>query len=271
MKRIISILLLSTLLLITGCHHKKSDPNTLIVGTIAGPETALMEVAKEVALKEYGLPIKIVTFTDYTMPNQALEDETIDANAFQHQPFLDEQSKIHGYSFASVGNTFIYPMGLYSDKLKALSELQSDSKIAIPNDPSNQARALLLLQKAGLITLQPKVSINATLNDIAENPKKLTIVAVDAAQLSRLLPDVSLAAINANYAVSAGLTLSKALYAENIHSPYMNIIVVRSKDRDSKKVKNLVSAYQSEAVIAEAQKLFGDGAVPGFRVVDNVQ
>lgn len=249
-----------------SCSHKEKN-NAVRVGVIAGPEAQLMQVAQRVALQEFGLHIKIITFTDYNVPNQALEDGDIDANAFQHYPFLLAQIRTHGYSFASVGDTFLYPMGLYSRTIKSLTELQPGAKIAIPDDPSNEARALLLLQKAGLITLKPNADVNATIQDVASNPHNYELVALDAAQLPRTLEDVNLAAINTNYAVSADLSPAKdALFAEKVDSPYMNLIVARAADRNEPKIKELVKAYQSEPVLLEAKKLFGDNAVPGFSV-----
>ena len=201
------------------------------------------------------------------MPNQALADDDIDANAFQHYPYLLSQIKAHGYSFVAVGNTFLYPMGLYSRTVKTLSDLPVGAKIAVPNDPSNEARALLLLQKAGLIGLKAHVTIDATTHDIISNPKHFKIVALDAAQIPRVLEDVSLAAINTNYATPAGLSPAKnALYEEKTDSPYMNLIVARAADRNETKIKELVVAYQSKPVLLEAKKLFGDTAIAGFMV-----
>ncbi len=263
MKKLFFIILLSSLFL-TACS-KKEGPNTVRVGTIAGPETKLMEVAKQVALQQFGLDIQIVTFTDYNIPNQALAEKTIDANAFQHLPFLQSQIKARGYNLVSVGNTFLYPMGLYSAKIRSLSQLKAGDKIAIPNDPSNEARALLLLQKANLITLKPNVTINATTQDIATNPEHLKIVSLDAAELPRTLSDVTLAAINTNYAVPAGLSPTKdALFVEGADSPYMNIIVARTADAHEKKIVELVEAYHSQAVINEAKLLFNGTAIAGF-------
>jgi len=263
MKKLLLALLTLTLF---GCSHHKIPANVVRVGTIAGPETQLMEVAKKVALQKFGLHVKIVTFTDYSTPNQALEDNDLDANAFQHYPYLLSQIKTHGYSFASVGDTFLYPMGLYSQSIKKLSDLAVGAKIAIPNDPSNEARALLLLQKAGLITLKPKATIDATIQDVESNPKRFKLVSLDAAQLPRVLEDVSVAAINTNYAVPAGLEPSHALFEEQTDSPYMNIIAARAADKNELKIKELVDAYQSAPVLAEAKKLFGDSAIAGFKV-----
>ena len=265
-KILLSVLVVLGVLSFAACS-KKEDPNTVSVGTIAGPETELMQVAKQVAKQKYGLNVKIVTFTDYTMPNQALADGNIDVNEFQHLPFLEAQVKAHGYDLVPVGKTFLYPMALYSKKVKTLSALQDGAKIAIPNDPSNEARALLLLQKAKLITLKSNVSINATPNDIAKNPKHFEFVELDAAQLPRSLGDVSLAVINTNYAIPAGLSPSKdALFEESTDSPYVNIFVARKDDQNAKKVQELVQAFQSEAVVAAAKKIFGDGAIAGFQV-----
>ena len=268
MKKLFTLLLtvISTLTL-TACSHHKEAANVVKVGTIAGPETTLMEVAKKVALKEFGLHVKIVTFTDYNTPNEALEDGEIDVNAFQHYPFLLSQIKSRGYSLVPVGDTFLYPMGLYSKKIHKLSELKPGDQIAIPNDPSNEARALLLLQKADLITLKPKATINATTQDIESNPHHYKIISMDAAQLPRVLEDVSLAAINTNYSIPAGLSPSKdALFAEQTDSPYMNIFVARAVDKNKLKIKELVEAYQSEPVLQKANAIFGDGAIAGFKV-----
>lgn len=268
MKKRFLILLITVSTLLVGCSHShKRNPNLVRVGTIAGPETELMEVAKKVALQKFGLHVKIIAFTSYTMPNQALEEGDIDVNAFQHNPYLLSQIKAHGYAFTSVGKTFLYPMGLYSKMVKNLSNLRVGAEIAIPNDPSNEARALLLLQKAGLITLKSNATINATIEDVASNPKKFKLVALDAAQLPRVLEDVALAAINTNYAIPAGLSPSKdALFAEKIDSPYMNLFVARSADKNLKKINELVEAYQSAPVVQKAKQLFGDNAIPGFEI-----
>ena len=264
-KIIIAIIAALSVLALSACHRKE-PANTISVGTIAGPETTLMQVAKKVALKKYGLHVKIVPFSDYAMPNAALSDGSIDANMFQHIPFLESQIKQHDYKIVSIGKTFIYPMGIYSKKLNNLKDLQDGAKVAIPNDPSNEARALLLLQKAKLITLKKDAGFNATPMDIVKNPKHLQFVALQAAQLVRSLGDVAIAVINTNYAIPAGLSPSKnALYVEGADSPYANIVAVQAKNRDNKKAQELVAALHSKAVLAEAKKLFGDGAIPAWK------
>lgn len=264
-KQIKKIFLLSCLVVGLAACDRHRDPNTVIVGTIAGPETELMSVAKEVAKKKYGLNVKIVTFSDYNTPNVALEDGSIDANAFQHLPYLNSQVKAHGFKIVSVGKTFLYPMAVYSQTLKSLSDLPEGAKVAIPNDPSNEARALLLLQKAKLIQLRPGVDVNATQLDIVSNPLKLKFIPLDAAELPRALSSVAIAVINTNYAIPAGLSPAKdALFEEQNDSLYTNIIAARKDEANSRNIKNLVKAYQSEPVIEAAKHLFGSGAVPGF-------
>lgn len=263
-KALICGLTLLTALGLSACKPAKTG-NIIKVGTIDGPETQLMEAAKSVAQKKYGLDVEIVSFSDYNTPNAALNDGSIDANAFQTVPFLDAQEKQYGYKFVVAGNTFVYPMGIYSRKIKNIDQTPDHAKVAIPNDPSNEARALLLLEKANLIKLKPGAGVNATKLDIADNPKNLEITELEAPQLPRTLADVDLAVINTNFAVGAGLSpLKDAIFHEDKDSPYMNIIVVREKDKDDPRIKSLVDAFHSEEVKDEAKKLFGDGAIPGF-------
>lgn len=265
MKKLLLAFLLIPLTLLFSACSKKEGPNDVSVGTISGPETQLMEVAKKIALKRYGLHVHIVTFSDYNVPNQALSQGDIDANAFQHIPYLKAQIKARHYKIVSVGNTFLYPMALYSKKIKRLSQLRKGSKVAIPNDPSNEARALLLLQSAGLIKLKKGITLNATPIDIARDPKKLTFIELGAPELPRALSDVALAAINTTYAIPAGLSPRKnALYVESTKSPYTNIIAARKDEVGERKIRLLVKAFQSKPVIQEAKKLFGDGAIPGW-------
>lgn len=267
LKALGKILLIGTLLVgLLACQQKTSDQHTIKVGTIAGPETDLMEVAKKVAAQKYHLTVDIVPFTDYNMPNEALAEGSIEANMFQHQPYLDAAIKAKGYKIVAVGKTFIYPMGVYSKKITKLADLKPGAVVAIPNDPSNEARALLILQKAGLITLKPTAAATATLADIATNPKKLNFKEIDAAQLPRALPDVDLAAINTNYAMIAGLLPSRdALLIESTDSPYVNLIVVRQGEENDARVKQLIDAFQSEEVIKEANTLFKNQAIPAWK------
>ncbi|MDP3562803.1 MAG: MetQ/NlpA family ABC transporter substrate-binding protein [Legionellaceae bacterium] len=248
--------------IVTGCGTK-SSPNTLVVGTIAGPETELVDVAQKVAQQKYGLTIKIVEFSDYNLPNEALQDGTLDANIYQHLPYLQAAIKAHGYELEAIGKTFIYPTGIYSTKYKALQHIPVNGLIAIPNDPSNEGRALLLLQRAGLIRL--KNNHGTTLANISNNYKKIRFQELDAAQLPRVMPDVDAAVINTNFAIPAGLSPSHdALFLENKHSPYANLIVARKNNLKKAQLLLFVKAMNSPEVKEKAQELFGDAAIAAW-------
>ena len=253
-----NLTIITLLLALIACS--KPSPNTLIVGTISGPETELVDVAQKIALDRYGLTVKIVEFNDYNLPNEALQDGSLDANVYQHLPYLQAAMDAHGYNFTVIGKTFVYPTGLYSSKIKSIKQLPNQATIALPNDPSNEARALLLLQKAGLITL--KNTHHASIQDIASNPKKLRFKELDAAQLPRILADVDAAVINTTFAIPAGLSPSRdALFVEDKHSPYANLIVIRSNSLKKEQLNLLVKALNSKEVADKAHELFGDAAV----------
>lgn len=255
-----------SLLLLTSCGNKKSsDPNHIKVGVSSGPEYVIAEAAKKVAKEKYGLEVELVQFSDYIMPNTALDQGDIEANVFQTKPFLEEQTTNRGYKFVIVGNTFVYPMAAYSKKIKSLDELKDGSVVVIPNDASNNSRALLLLQKVGLIKLKEGAT-SPRLVDIIENPKNLEILELEAPQLPRVLDDakVSLSIINNNFAGQAGLLLKDAVFAEDKESPYVNLIVTREENKDSDKIKKFVESYQSEEVEKVAADVFKDGAVKGW-------
>ncbi len=258
----LSITLLISMLL-SACSHKE-NANSISVGVMAGAESDLMVTAAQVAKQRYNLNVKVVTFTDYTMLNEALNDGNIDANMFQHVPYLNAQIQARGYNLIPAGNGFVYPIGVYALKLKKLQDIPVNGKIAIPNDPSNEARSLLLIQSAGLITLRSGAGTNATVVDIASNPKHIHFIELDSAQLPRALQDVDAAIINDTYAGPAGLKLSDAIYKEGPNSPYVNVLVVQKGHANDPHVKQLLAAFQSQAVIDKAKQLFGDGAVPAF-------
>ena len=253
--------ILATVLILSGCQEQR-DQSIMRVGTIAGPESELMEVAAKVAKQNDNIDIKVMQFTDYIMPNQALADGSLDANVFQHQPYLDASNKAKGFNLVAIGKTFVYPMGLYSDKINKIDDVPEGALVVIPNDPSNGARALILLEKAGLIKLQKGKTTNASLLDIVENPKNISIKEVDAAQLTRIIPDVELAAINTNYSLLADLFPNRdAIFVESANSPYANIIAVRAADANNPQLKKLVQALQSKPVIDKANELFKGQAV----------
>jgi len=264
LKKIITTILVSlSLILLSACDSH--DKTILRVGTIAGPESELMQAAQRVAKEKYNLTIQLVEFTDYVEPNTALNDGSIDVNAFQHQPYLDQQIKDKHYALIAVGKTFLYPMGVYSAKIKNLGELPNKAAIAIPNDPSNEGRALLLLQKAGLIQLKKSAGLYATPSDIEKNPKELVFKELDAAQLARSLPDVAIAVINTNYAIPAGLSPTKdAIFLEGKDSPYANLFVIREDEINDPRIKQLVAAFQSDTVRNAAKTIFKDQAIPAW-------
>lgn len=242
----------------------QADQHSIKVGTVAGPETDVMQVAAELAQERYGLDVEIIEFTDYVTPNAALADGSLDANAYQHQPYMESMVNDRGYDFAIAGLTFVYPIGAYSEKYDSLEDLPDGAIIALPNDPTNEGRSLILLHNQGLITLNNPENLEATPLDIAENPRKFEFREIEAAQLPRVLPDVDLAFINNTFAQPAGLSLDDALVREGPESPYVNIIAVRAGDEDEERIKQLVDAYQSDEVAAKAEELFDGAAVPGW-------
>lgn len=260
---LISLLALLSFTMLPGCQQKK-DPNTIKVGIIDGPETVLWEMAQTNAKQRYGLNIKLVKFSDYTMPNEALANGDIDANAFQHQPFLDAQIQDRGYKLTAIARTFIFPMAMYSHKITRLDQIQNGGHIAIPNDPSNEARALLLLQTGGLIQLRQGADTHATIADITNNPKQLRITEIDAAQLPRVLPDVTAALITDDFAQPAGLVSQHSPLVENNDSPYMNVIVIRPEDKNSVNINHLVTSFQTDAIKTKAKALSHGSAVAGW-------
>ncbi|MFD2598621.1 methionine ABC transporter substrate-binding lipoprotein MetQ [Sphingobacterium corticis] len=266
-KIIAPLLVLATVSIFSACGSNATDENTIRVGIVAGPEKDIAETAKKVAKEQYNLEVELVTFNDYVMPNEALSTGDIDANAFQHTPYLSEQSKQRGYKLAAVGNTFVYPIIAYSKKIKSLDQLSANATIAIPNDPTNGGRSLLMLQEQGLIKLKDGVGILPKVIDITENPKNLRILELEAPQLPKVLDDqeVTIAIINNNFAAQAGLNAEEfGLFREGKESPYVNLIVTREDNKDLEKVKNFVKAYQSEEVEKKAQELFKGQAIKGW-------
>lgn len=234
------------------------------VGVTAGPHAQIFEQVKKIAEKD-GLKIQIVEFSDYVQPNAALAAGDLDANSYQHKPYLDQQVKDRGYKLVSAGYTVNYPIGLYSKKVKTLAELKQGAKFGIPNDPTNGGRVLLVLQDKGLIKLRPEAGLKATPLDVIDNPKKLKFVELDAAQLARSLDDLDAAAINTNFALSAGLNPAKdAIAQESAKSPYVNVIVVREQDKDKAWVAKLVKAYHSEEIRKYIQTEFKGAVLAGF-------
>lgn len=237
-----------------------AQTQTLRIGATPGPHAQILEAVKPIAAQK-GLDIKIVEFSDYVVPNEALSSGELEANSFQHQPYLDNQKENRGYKIETVAQTVNFPIGIYSKKHKAFDALPNGASIAFPNDPTNGGRALLLLQDKGLIKLKDGVGFKPTILDITENKKNLKFTEIDAAQAPRVLDDVDAAVINTNYATQAGLDPVKdALTREDPKGPYVNIIAVRAADKDKPWVKTLVESYRSPEVKKFVEEKF-KGAV----------
>lgn len=255
-----SALLASAFLLAGGAAQAEK----LVVGAAQVPHAEILEVVKPALAKE-GVELDIKVFTDYVQPNLQLADKQLDANFFQHQPYLDTFNKDRKTNLVSVGLVHVEPFGGYSKKIKSLAELKDGATIAIPNDPSNSGRALLLLQKQGLLKLKDPSNIVATPIDIAENPKKLKFRELEAAMLPRSLDDLDLALINTNYALEAGLVPTRdALFIEGADSPYANLVAARPDNKDAPAVKKLVNALHSEAVRKFIIEKYKGAVVPAF-------
>lgn len=241
----------------------------LKVGTTSGPHAQVFEKVAEVAKSRYGLDIEVVEFSDYIQPNAALAAGDLDANSFQHRPFLNAQIKARGYDLVGVGRTFVGPIAFYSQHYRTFEAVPLGAQVALPNDPANESRALLLLQASGLIRLRdgidPVTGINATPADIVENPHRFEFVELDAAQLPRSLADVAVSVINADYAVKAGLNPGRdAILAEKGDGPYACVIAVRRNDQDQPWLGQLIEAYQSPEVKAFIERTFAGAIVPAF-------
>jgi D-methionine transport system substrate-binding protein len=238
----------------------------LTVGATPVPHAEILEFVKPVLAKE-GVDLDIKVFTDFIQPNLQLAEKNLDANYYQYRPFLDEFNKTRHTDLVPVVGVHIEPFGAYSSKIKDLKDLPDGASVAIPNDPVNTGRALVLLHEAGLIKLKDPSNTLATQRDIAENPKKLKIVEIEAPQLTRALDDrqIALAVINTTFSSQVGLSPTRnGLFIEDKNSPYVNIFASRIDNKDSAKVKNLVKAYQSDEVAAAAAELYKGDAVKGW-------
>ena len=254
-----------------GCSNDKKNEApaqnkkpVLKVGATAVPHAEILQVIKPVLEKE-GVQLQIIEFSDYVQPNVALADKELDANFFQHLPYLKKFASERNLPLVSAVSVHIEPMGVYSKKVKNLNDLPSGAQVAIPNDPTNSGRALAVLEKAGLIKLKAGVGVNGTVQDIAENPKKIKIRELEAAQLPRALDDVSAAVINTNYALEAKLVPAKdALAIEAKDSPYANILAVRKGDETRPEIQKLAKALTSEEVKKFIADKYKGAIVPAF-------
>lgn len=254
---------------LVGCGGSKDTAGDtankkIKVGATPVPHAEILEVVKE-DLADKGYDLEIVEFTDYVTPNISLNDGALDANFFQHVPYLESFSKDRGLELISAGTVHVEPIGLYSETLISLEELHPGSTIAIPNDPSNGGRALILLEDAGLIEIDPAAGLNATEYDITSNPKNLKFKALEAAQLPRVLKDVDAAIINGNYALESNLNpVEDSILIEGADSPYANIVAVKAGNETNEKTKALLEVLQSEKVKKFIDEKYNGGVVSAF-------
>lgn len=267
-KFISSIILVVVIGLVVGCSAlsgtETSKVTTLKVGATPVPHGELLKLIKDDLNKE-GIELEIVEFTDYVKPNLALNDEEIDANFFQHVPYLDNFNSEHNLTLKSVGTIHVEPLGVYSNTIDKITDLEDGSIVAIPADSVNGARALLLLESNGLLTLDDEVGLEATEKDINRNPKNLKFKAIEAAQIPRVLQDVTIGVINGNYAIEAGINpLEDALILEDGDSPYANIVTTRVDNQESEAIQTLLSHLQSDKVKEYILETYDGAVVPAF-------
>jgi D-methionine transport system substrate-binding protein len=255
---------LLTAIAVVAAFSSAAQAETLNVAATAVPHAEILEFVKP-ALAKDGVELNVKVFTDYVQPNVQVAEKRLDANFFQHQPYLDEFNKSRGTELTSVAGVHVEPFGAYSSKIKDLKDLPQGANVVIPNDATNGGRALLLLQKAGIITLKDASNILATPKDIAENPKAIKLRELEAATLPRVLSQVDLALINTNYALEAKLNPTEdALIIEGSDSPYVNILVARPDNQDSAAMQKLAKALNSPEVKAFILEKYQGAVVPAF-------
>ena len=272
-KKIIALALIAIVAVgvLAGCGNSSNSSSegdgtvTIKVGASITPHSEILEQAKPI-LAEQGINLEIIQIEDVVTPNTGLAEGSLDANFFQHQPYLDDFNSENGTDLVSVGAVHYEPFGIYAGKVKSLAELPDGVTIAVPNNTTNEARALLLLQQEGLLTLKDGVDIKATINDIASNPKNLQFKEIAPEQLVKALPDVDVAVINGNYAIEGGLKVKDALAVESDQGvaakTYENILVVQKKDENNEAIKKLIEVLQSDEIRTYIENTYGGAVVP---------
>lgn len=243
------------------------DPKEIVIGASAGPYADQIKLGIKPILEKQGYKVKLVEFNDYIQPNFALAEGSLDANAFQHVIYLNKFAAEHKLALTDLIKIPTAPIAIYSKKHKALDEVREGATVALPNDPTNQARALVLLDQLGWITLRPNVDpLRASEKDIIANTKRIKLIALEAAQLPRSLADTDYSFINGNFALASGLKLTEALVAEKISSNYINLVAVRSADKDKQFAKDLAAAYSSREFLEVTNKHFAGYAKPDYQL-----
>lgn len=255
---------------LVGCGTKEDNQSKainehkIVVGVTSGPHEQIAEVAAKVA-KEKGLEVEVKSFSDYVLPNTSLAEGDLDVNSYQHKPFLETFNKDHNTDLVPVGKTILNPLGIYSEKYKSFDEVPDGATFGLPNDPTNGARALFVLQEAGYIKLKDGVGLTASIRDVEENKKNLKFIELEAAQIPKQLSEVDVAAINTNFALDAGINPKKdSILLESTDSPYVNYIVVRAENKDDPTIKKFVEAYQSDKVRKFIEEKFQGSVIPGW-------
>lgn len=268
MKKIIALLAATVLLVsvLTGCNAGGSDSKTIKIGASASPHAEILEVAKGI-LEKQGITLEIKEFNDYILPNTAVENGELDANYFQHITYLNDFNEKNKTHLVSVGSIHYEPFGIYPGKTKTLADLPEGGTVSVPNDGTNEARALFLLEAQGLIKLKEGTDFTATVLDIAENPKNLKIEELDAAQIARSLPDVDMGVLNGNYAIQAGLNVSKdAVAVEDKNSEavekYVNVLAVKEGKESEEKIQALLEALKSDEVKKFIEEKYEGAVIP---------
>ena len=270
MKKLLTLVLALTTLALVGCgggadNAGAKSEKVVKVGASPVPHAEILEVVKPELAKE-GIKLEIVEFNDYVQPNLATNDKEIDANFFQHEPYLKNFVTEHPeLKLANVLGVHVEPMGIYSHKVKNINEVKNGAQVSIPSDPTNGGRALLLLERAGLLKLKDGVGAAATVQDVVDNPKKLQFKEIEAPQLPRTLDDVDISVINTNWAMQADLVPTRdALFMEDKTSPYVNILVVRQGDENRPEIQALMKALHSEAVKNFINEKYKGAIIPAF-------
>ena len=274
MRKILSLLLAIALFLV-ACGNKNENKEStssqsgaaktekLIVGATPIPHAELLNLVKD-DLKKEGIELEVVEFNDYVQPNKALADKSIDANFFQHVPYMEDFGKKNHIDMVAAGNIHLEPMALYSKKIKNVNDLKNGDTLIIPNDPTNGGRSLILLDKAGVIKLKDNTKLDSTPADIAENPKNIKIETLSNEQIAPRLDEVAGAIINSNFAIDAKVTKNEIILIEGKDSPYVNVVTVLKENQNDERVKKLVKALQSEKVKKYIEEKYDGRVIPAF-------